>query len=176
MRTREKAALAVAGLAVAAAGATVFAGTSGAVGPSPAPSVQAAETSCVTDGAGMCTVRHALGTVPAVVVVSANTPGQFNAYMLNTVQGSYTATTFQVRAMFDQTTPKVGGAIWFSFAAYGGAAVSTTPKLPSTTLPPTTPTPTAPTPTTTAVPTTMPTSTTPAEASSPPGGGSGLGG
>ncbi|MFJ8912729.1 hypothetical protein [Amycolatopsis sp. NPDC102389] len=126
MRTREKAALAVAGLAVAAAGGTVFAGTSGAVGPSPAPSVQAAETSCVTDSAGMCTVQHALGAVPAVVVVSANTPGQFNAYMLNTVQGSYTATTFQVRAMFNQTTPKAGGAIWFSYAAYGAPIVQPT--------------------------------------------------
>lgn len=171
MRIREKAALAVAGLAVAAAGGTVFAGTSGAVGPSPSPSVQAAETSCVTDGAGMCTVQHALGAVPAVVVVSANTPGQFNAYMLNTVQGSYTATTFQVRAMFDQTTPKTGGAIWFSYAAYGGAPVTTTPKPPSTTLPPTTPT--TPTRPTSATPT--PT-TTPPETTTPPGGGSGLGG
>ncbi|MFC3455496.1 hypothetical protein [Amycolatopsis speibonae] len=163
MRTREKAALAVAGLAVAAAGGTVFAGTSGAVGPSPAPSAQAAETSCVTDGAGMCTVPHALGAVPAVVVVSANTPGQFNAYMLNTVQGSYTATTFQVRAMFNQTTPKAGGAIWFSYAAYGGQVS-----------PPTTPTPTkttSPTPTPT-----MPTSPTyPPTSETPPGGGSGAG-
>ncbi|MFE5504892.1 hypothetical protein ACFQ73_20175 [Amycolatopsis japonica] len=168
MRTREKAALAVAGLAVAAAGGTVFAGTSGAVGPSPAPSVQAAETSCVTDGAGMCTVQHTLGAVPAVVVVSANTPGQFNAYMLNTVQGSYTATTFKVRAMFDQTTPKVGGAIWFSYAAYGGApTTSPTPtKLPSST---TTPKPTTPT---TQTPTTMPPDTTTTSS----GGGSGLGG
>ncbi|MFE5566262.1 hypothetical protein ACFQ68_14850 [Amycolatopsis japonica] len=80
----------------------------------------------MTDGAGMCTVQHALGAVPAVVVVSANTPGQFNAYMLNTVQGSYTATTFKVRAMFDQTTPKVGGAIWFSYAAYGAPIVQPT--------------------------------------------------
>ncbi|MFI5560705.1 hypothetical protein ACIA2T_15625 [Amycolatopsis japonica] len=173
MRTREKAALAVAGLAVAAAGGTVLAGTSGAVGPSPAPSVQAAETSCVTDGAGMCTVQHALGAVPAVVVVSANTPGQFNAYMLNTVQGSYTATTFKVRAMFDQTTPKVGGAIWFSYAAYGGATATTSPtptKLPTTQ---TTPSATRP-PTTTQQPTTTPPGMTTTGA--PPGGGSGLGG
>ncbi|OLZ47244.1 hypothetical protein [Amycolatopsis keratiniphila] len=173
MRTREKAALAVAGLAVAAAGGTVFAGTSGAVGPSPAPSVQAAETSCVTDGAGMCTVQHALGAIPAVVVVSANTPGQFNGYMLNTVQGSYTATTFKVRAMFDQTTPKVGGAIWFSYAAYGGVTATTSPtptKLPTTQ---TTPSATRP-PTTTQQPTTTPPGTTTTGA--PPGGGSGLGG
>ncbi|AUI57311.1 hypothetical protein [Amycolatopsis sp. BJA-103] len=156
MKTRDKVALAAAGLAVAAAAGTVFAGTSGAVGPSPAPSVQAAETSCVTDGAGMCTVPHALGAVPAAVVVSANTPGQFNAYMLNTVQGSYTATTFQVRAMFNQTTPKAGGAIWFSFAAYGG------PVSP----------PTTPTPTPTAVPTTP---TYPPTPPTPPGGGSGSG-
>ncbi|MFI9457107.1 hypothetical protein [Amycolatopsis sp. NPDC052450] len=172
MRTREKAALAVAGLAVAAAGGTVLAGTSGAVGPSPAPNVQAAEASCVTDGAGMCTVQHALGTVPAAVVVSANTPGQFNAYMLNTVQGSYTATTFQVRAMFNQTTPKAGGAIWFSFAAYGGAPVTITP----------TPTKSSPTPTKPPTPTTAPTTVAPPTTTSelpgttPPGGGSGLGG
>ncbi|MER6666328.1 hypothetical protein ABT256_17435 [Amycolatopsis japonica] len=171
MRTREKAALAVAGLAVAAAGGTVFAGTSGAVGPSPAPSVQAAETSCVTDGAGMCTVQHALGAVPSVVVVSANTPGQFNAYMLNTVQGSYTATTFKVRAMFDQTTPKVGGAIWFSYAAYGGAPVTTTQLPPSTPMPTKTTTPTTTPPTTTPPP-----PTTSAETSGAPGGGSGPGG
>ncbi|WP_409495902.1 hypothetical protein [Amycolatopsis sp. cmx-11-12] len=167
MRTREKVALAAGGLAVTAAAGTVLAGTSGAVGPSPAPLVQAAEVSCVTDGAGMCTVQHALGAVPAVVVISANTPGQFNAYMLNTVQGSYTATTFQVRAMFNQTTPKVGGSIWFSYAAYGGQVSPPT----KTTLPPTTPT----------VPTTTPTTTPPSSdtpgpgTTTPPGGGSGLG-
>ncbi|MFI6303939.1 hypothetical protein ACIBCH_18870 [Amycolatopsis thailandensis] len=166
MRTREKAALAVAGLAVAAAGGTVFAGTSGAVGPSPAPSVQAAEASCVTDGAGMCTVQHALGAVPAVVVVSANTPGQFNAYMLNTVQGSYTATTFQVRAMFNQTTPKVGGAIWFSYAAYGGQVSPPTTQTPTKT----SPTPTRPTTATT--PTMAPITTSPPTSETPPGGGS----
>lgn len=172
MRTREKVALAAGGLAVAAATGTMFAGTSGAVGPSPAPLVQAAEVSCVTDGAGMCTVRHALGAVPAVVVVSANTPGQFNAYMLNTVQGSYTATTFQVRAMFNQTTPKVGGSIWFSYAAYGGqVSPPTTPT--KTTLPPTTPT----VPTTTPTTTTTPSSDPPGPGTtSSPGGGSGVGG
>lgn len=162
MRTREKVALAAGGLAVAAAAGTVFAGTSGAVGPSPAPLVQAAEVSCVTDGAGMCTVQHALGAVPALVVVSANTPGQFNAYVLNTVQGSYTATTFQVRAMFNQTTPKVGGSIWFSYAAYGGAPATSSP-MPTKTTPPTTPTPAT-------------TTATEQPPTSPPGGGSGLGG
>ncbi|WP_181772542.1 hypothetical protein [Amycolatopsis pittospori] len=170
MKTREKVALAAGGLAVAAAAGTVFAGTSGAVGPSPAPSVQAAETSCVTDGAGMCTVQHALGAVPAVVVVSANTPGQFNAYMLNTVQGSYTATTFQVRAMFNQTTPKAGGAIWFSYAAYGGAV--SPPTTPTATTPKPTPKPTTPLPTTTPTPTPTPSD----PPSSLPGGGSTTGG
>lgn len=174
MRTREKVALAAAGLAVAAAAGTVFAGTSGAVGPSPAPLVQAAEVSCVTDGAGMCTVQHALGAVPAVVVVSANTPGQFNAYVLNTVQGSYTATTFQVRAMFNQTTPKVGGSIWFSYAAYGGAPATSSPMPTKTTLPPTTTRPTtATTPTTTTPPSSDPPGT---GTTSTPGGGSGAGG
>ncbi|RSN63298.1 hypothetical protein DMH01_11970 [Amycolatopsis sp. WAC 04182] len=32
------------------------------------------------DGAGMCTVQHALGADPAVVVVSANTPGQWFSF------------------------------------------------------------------------------------------------
>ncbi|MEV7552933.1 hypothetical protein AB0N89_25255 [Amycolatopsis sp. NPDC089917] len=173
MRTREKAALVVAGLAVAAAGGTVFAGTSGAVGPSPAPTVQAAEASCVTDGAGMCTVQHALGLVPAVVVVSANTPGQFNAYMLNTVQGSYTANTFQVRAMFNQTTPKVGGAIWFSYVAYGGQVSPPTTQTPPATSSPM-PTSAPPRPTTTTPAPTSPATT--GMSSTPPGGGSGLGG
>ncbi|WP_410604343.1 hypothetical protein [Amycolatopsis sp. lyj-90] len=170
MKTRDKVALAAAGLAVASAAGTVFAGTSGAVGPSPAPSVQAAETSCVTDGAGMCTVPHALGAVPAAVVVSANTPGQFNAYMLNTVQGSYTATTFQVRAMFNQTTPKAGGAIWFSFAAYGGPVSPPTTATPTKTPPKTTP------PATTSPTTALPPTTTPVPTTTPtPGGGSGSG-
>ncbi|MEU3622196.1 hypothetical protein BS329_39280 [Amycolatopsis coloradensis] len=167
MKTREKVALAAGGLAVAAAAGTVFAGTSGAVGPSPAPLVQAAEVSCVTDGAGMCTVRHGLGVVPAVVVVSANTPGQFNAYMLNTVQGSYTATTFQVRAMFNQATPKVGGSIWFSYAAYGGQVSPTSSPMPPKTTPP---------PMTTRPTTTPPSSEPPGPGTTTtPGGGSGLG-
>ncbi|WP_249027257.1 hypothetical protein [Amycolatopsis lexingtonensis] len=96
---------ALGGALVVTAGAVAFAGASAAVGPSPAPLVQAAQATCVTDGNGFCTVTHGLGKVPEAVVVSANTPGPFNAFMLNTVQGSYTATTFQVRAMFTQTAP-----------------------------------------------------------------------
>ncbi|WP_318306506.1 hypothetical protein [Amycolatopsis solani] len=110
---------ALGGAAVVAAGAVAFAGASAAVGPSPAPIVQAAQATCVTDGSGFCTVTHGLGKVPEAVVVSADTPGPFNAFMLNTVQGSYTATTFQVRAMFTQTAPKTFGQIWFTYAAYG---------------------------------------------------------
>jgi hypothetical protein len=139
---------AAAGALVVTAGAVVFAGASAAVGPSPAPLVQAAQATCVTDGNGICTVTHSLGKVPEAVVVSPNTPSPFNAFVLNTVQGSATATTFQVRAMFTQTTPKTFGQIWFSYAAYGTATppTITTPKTtftepPSSTMPPTTTTP-----------------------------------
>jgi hypothetical protein len=141
---------ALAGASVVTAGAVVFSGASAAVGPSPAPVVQAAEATCVTDGNGFCTVTHSLGKVPAAILVSPNTPAAFNAFTLNTVQGSYTATTFQVRAMFTQTTPKTFGQIWFTYAAYGAA---TTPTFPTTltSAPPTTPktTATMPPPTTT---------------------------
>jgi hypothetical protein len=96
----------------------------------------------VTDGNGFCTVSHGLGKVPDAIVVSPGTPSAFNAFTLNTVLGSYTATTFQVRAMFGQTTPKTFGQIWFTYAAYGSAApTSTTTLFPP---PPTTPTTTTP--------------------------------
>src|SRR5436309_9124355 len=110
---------ALGGALVVAAGAVVFAGASAAVGPSPAPIVQAAQAGCLTDGNGVCTVTHSLGRVPDAIVVSPNTPSPNNGFMLNTVLGSYTTTTFQVRAMFSQTTPKAGGQIWFTYAAYG---------------------------------------------------------
>jgi hypothetical protein len=136
---------ALAGALAVTAGAVVFAGASAAVGPSPAPIVQAAQATCVTDGNGFCTVTHSLGKVPEAVVVSPNTPSAFNGFVLNTVLGSYTATTFQVRAMFTQTTPKAFGQIWFTYAAYGSAAPPTTP----TTLSETPPTSTTSPPTTT---------------------------
>ncbi|EOD70180.1 hypothetical protein [Amycolatopsis vancoresmycina] len=149
MRIGTRTALAaLAGAAVVTAGAVAFGGASAADGPAPAPLVQAAQASCLTDGAGLCTVTHGLGKVPEVIVVSPNTPGQFNGFMLNTVQGSYTATTFQVRAMFSQTTPKTFGQIWFSYAAYAAPTAPTTPT--TTTLPPTTTPPSTPTPTSSA--------------------------
>ncbi|MCR6483146.1 hypothetical protein M8542_09980 [Amycolatopsis sp. OK19-0408] len=160
MGTRVLAALG--GAVVVAAGAVVFASTSAAVGPAPAPIVQAAQASCFTDGNGICTVTHGLGKVPEAVVVSPNTPSPFNAFTLNTVFGSYTATTFQVRAMFTQTAPKTFGQIWFSYAAYGSpSAPPTTVTTPTTPPPPTTtlkpPTTTTPPPATTPDPTTTPT-------------------
>ncbi len=69
--------------------------------------------------------------------MSPNTPSPFNGFVLNTVLGSYTATTFQVRAIFTQTTPKTFGQIWFTYAAYGSAAP---PQFPTTSDSPTTPT------------------------------------
>jgi len=152
---------ALAGALVVTAGAVVFAGASAAVGPSPAPIVQAAQATCVTDGNGFCTVTHSLGKVPDAVVVSPNTPSPFNAFVLNTVLGSYTASTFQVRAMFTQTTPKTFGQIWFTYAAYGTPAAppTTTATQPPTTTPKTTPT------------TPPPPSTTPPPATTTSGGG-----
>ncbi|MDT7800901.1 MAG: hypothetical protein QOI78_4334 [Actinomycetota bacterium] len=132
---------ALAGASVVTAGVVVFAGASAAVGPSPAPIVQAAQASCLTDGNGFCTVSHGLGKVPDAIVVSPNTPSAFNAFTLNTVLGSYTATTFQVRAMFAQTTPKTFGQIWFTYAAYGSAPPPPTTQFPTTS---DTPTPTTP--------------------------------
>lgn len=160
MGTRARtAAAALAAASVVTAGAVAFAGASAAVGPAPAPVVQAAQATCVTDGNGICTVTHGLGEVPEAIVVSPNTPNGFNGFMLNTVQGSFTATTFQVRAMVTQTKPKPFGQIWFSYAAYGSPAAppstSTAPTTPTTATPPST-TPSTPTPTPTTPGTTTP--------------------
>ncbi|SEF32645.1 hypothetical protein SAMN05421837_106361 [Amycolatopsis pretoriensis] len=143
---------ALAGALVVTAGAVAFAGASSAVGPSPAPIVQAAQATCLTDGTGVCTVTHSLGKVPEAIVVSPNTPSPNNAFTLNTVLGSYTATTFQVRAMFNQTTPKTFGQIWFTYAAYGSPTAP-----PPTTTPKTTPQTTTPPPPTSSDPTSTPT-------------------
>jgi hypothetical protein len=159
---------ALSGALVVTAGAVVFTGVSGAAGPSPVPIVQAAQATCVTDGGGLCTVTHSLGAVPEAIVVSPNTPNPLDGFMLNTVQGSFTATTFQVRAMVSQTTPKTFGQIWFSYAAYAAAAAPPATITPSTTPPITTTRPTTPTPTT--VPTTPTISPTPTI--TPTGGGS----
>ncbi|SFW76020.1 hypothetical protein [Amycolatopsis australiensis] len=93
--------------------------------------------------------------------MSANTPAAYNGFMLNTVLASYTATTFQVRAMFTETSPKAFGQVWFT---YGAPAAPPTTSIvvpaPTTTAPPMS---TWTTPATTADPTT---------AASPAGGGS----
>lgn len=164
MRTRAGIVVAAVGGALATVVAGVaFAATPTAVGPSPAPLTEAAEATCTTDSGGFCTVHHGLGVVPAAVVVSPNTPAPYNAFMLNTVLGSYTATSFQVRAMFGQTQPKPYGQIWFTYVAYAGAP---TPPPPTTTIPTRT---TAPPPTST---TTHPPSTTTPPTTTPTGGGS----
>jgi hypothetical protein len=124
-----------------------------------------AVTSCWTDSKGMCTVAHGLGVKPDAVLVSPNTPAGYNAFMLNTMRDSYTATTFTVRAMFNQTTPKTNGEIWFTYHASVGmqqpppssTTVTTPPS--TTTAEPTTTTPVTSTPiTTTSLPTTTTTS------------------
>jgi hypothetical protein len=97
--------------------------------------------SCFTDGAGQCTVKHRLGVIPDAVLVSANTPNNFNGFMLNTQQGSFTATTFTIRAMFNQSTPKTNSTVWFTYHAY---SAGTTPPPPTTTVVPPPTTTTAP--------------------------------
>lgn len=127
--------------------------------------------SCTTDANGVCAIAHTLGVAPDAVVVSANTPGQFNAYIVNTVQGTFTGKTFKVRAMFSQTKPKAFGTIWVAYVASVGMGTPppTTEPPPSTTPASTTPV-TSTTSTTTPV-TTTPTSTTPVTTtSSPPTG------
>lgn len=142
----------------AAAVAAVVGFTSAAVGQTAdTPRFEFKQASCTTDAKGECTVSHTLGVVPSTVVVSANTPGSYNAFMLNTIRDSFTASTFKVRAMFSQSQPKANGTIWFSYAAYAaGAAVPPPPPPPSSsTVPPVT----TPPPSSSTVP---PPSTTPA--------------
>ncbi|MGW3992342.1 GH12 family glycosyl hydrolase domain-containing protein [Amycolatopsis sp. NPDC004772] len=128
--------------------------------------------SCTTDANGICAIAHTLGTIPDTVVVSANTPGQYNGFLLNTVQGSYTEKTFKVRAMFAQTKPKTFGTIWISYIASVGMGTPPPPPPTSATTSPgtTTPTTAAP-PSSTAPPTTTvtPSSTTaPTTTTTPP--------
>jgi hypothetical protein len=100
-------------------------------------------------------------------VVSANTPGAFNGFMVNTVRDSYTATTFKVRAMFAPSQPKSGGQIWIAYVASAGmkqppaSSDTPTPTPTPTTTVPTTSSPPSTVPTTTVPPTTPPTTTTP---------------
>jgi hypothetical protein len=134
--------------------------------------------SCTTDANGVCAIVHTLGVVPDAVVVSANTPGQFNAYIVNTVQGSFTDKAFKVRAMFSQTKPKALGTIWVAYVASVGMGAppttseppTSTPPAISSTVPPTT-TPvtstTAPPPTTATTPVTSTTTAPPAACASP---------
>jgi hypothetical protein len=109
-------------------------------------------TQCNLNSAGRCTVPHRLGVVPDAILLTANTPDSFNGFTLNTVRDSWTATSFELRAMYNQNTPKTSGTIWFSYVAYPPSS----PPPTTTTVPPTTTTTT-----TTAVPTTTTTTTTP---------------
>lgn len=178
MGTKARTALAaLAGAAAITAGAAAFAGASSAAGTVPGPQTQAGQLSCVIDSSGYCTVQHYLGVVPEAVLVSPVTPTTGGSYFLSTVQGSYTATTFRVRAMVTQSTPKAAGQIWFSYAIYPPLTppatytptptptdyTSTAPGTPST-IPWPTPTPTGYTstaPTPSGTPTYTPPSTTP---------------
>lgn len=119
--------------------------------------------SCTTNGNGVCSIAHTLGVVPDAVVVSANTPGNFNAFILNTVPGSFTATSFKVRAMYTQTTPKAYGTIWVAFVASVGMG---TPP-PPTTEPPSSTTPATST-TATTTPITSTTAPPPSTSTTPP--------
>jgi hypothetical protein len=138
----------------------------------PAPQIAAGSGSCTTDANGICSLKHTLGAVPDSVVVSANTPAAFNGFFVNTVNGSYTATDFKVRAMFNQTTPKQFGTIWVSWVAYAKGVTPPPPPSTSTVVPPpstTTPVTTTPAPptSTTVVPPTTTTSAPPAGCANP---------
>lgn len=124
------------------AAAFIPAGASG-----PVQLVDYGSVSCPLDSGGRCTVQHNLGVVPAAVVVSPNTPPGWNGFMLNTIRDSFTATSFQVRAMTTASQPKNGGVIWLSYVAYASGTPPTTTAPPSTTtttVPPTTTTTTTP--------------------------------
>ncbi|WP_410613428.1 hypothetical protein [Amycolatopsis sp. lyj-109] len=145
---------ALAGAAAVTAGAVAFAGASSAAGPSPAPFVQAAQATCVVDGSGYCTVSHSLGAIPEAILVTPIMPDASYGYLLGTVQGSYTTTTFRVRALTGQDTPKTYSQIWFSYAVYAPPSTpgSSTPPVTSWE-PPTDTTTQQPPPSTTVSPT-----------------------
>lgn len=131
-------------LSIGAAAVAAMLGFTAAAATSTAPKgPEFRSASCTTDAQGICTVQHSLGVAPTAVLVSPATPAPFYSYNLNTVNGSYTPTTFQVRAMFTPTEPKAFGTIWFTYAAY--AEGTTTPPPPPTSDTPTPP-PTSDTP------------------------------
>ena len=131
--TARTALAALAGAAAVTAGAVAFAGASAAAGPSPAPFVQAAQATCVVDGSGYCTVSHSLGVIPEAILVSPIMADAGYGYLLGTVQGSYTATTFRVRALASQDTPKTYSQIRFSYAAYAPPSTPGSSTPPATT-------------------------------------------
>lgn len=106
--------------------------------------------SCRTDTAGYCSVTHAMGMTPTDIEVSPRIPAGKKAYTLSVVPGSETTTTFAVRALRPDGTPKSTSTIRFTYWAYGD------PSLPEPTTSPTTTStvPTTSAPTTTVVPTT----------------------
>lgn len=162
--------LAAAGLSLATVVAVVGVSMSSAT---TEPRMVTGTGSCTTDVNGVCTLTHSLGVVPDAVVVSANTPGAFNAFIVNTVQGSFTDKTFKVRAMFSQAKPKAFGTIWVAWIASVGMGLppaTTQPPPPTTSAPSTTPpTTTMPPPSTTPPATTTPATTTPATTTTPAG-------
>lgn len=159
---RLKAALAaVTAVAVVSIGVAVAANAA-----DPAPQIAAGAGSCTTDAQGICTLKHTLGSVPDTIVVSANTPGNFNGFFINTLNGSYTATDFKVRAMFSQTVPKPNGTIWVSWIAYAKGSTPSPPPTTTTVVPPVSTTPPV-----TTTPKPPPTTVTPPPTSTPPPAG-----
>jgi hypothetical protein len=139
------------------------------------PKTETRLVSCTTNSNGVCTVKHTLGVVPAAILVTPNIPSGNYGYMLNTVQNSFTATDFKVRAMFSQSSAKTNGTIWFSYQAYAPGVTPPPPPSTTTPVPPPTTSTTVPSTTTTPVPTSttpVPTTTTtqPPPAGTCPGG------
>lgn len=150
--------------AVLVAAVAVVLGVAVASGPAPQSASAAApaamvsasgQSTCTTNGAGVCTIAHTLGVIPTVVQLTAVSYNGTSGWSPMYVQGSATATTFQMRVVHGTTSSPNSsvGVMWTVWA----------PASP----PPTTTTTTAPTTTTT---TTVPPTTTTTSNPPPPSG------
>lgn len=102
-----------------------------AIGPNPAPSIEALTRSCTTDSLGYCTVSHSLGVVPdAVDLTPKVATGVTPYYTLSGVSTGLTTTTVKVRAMTSSTASLNNKAITFWMVVYGVVTPPTTTTTP----------------------------------------------
>jgi hypothetical protein len=109
----------------------INAGRADAVGPAPAPLTEASTVTCRTDGAGYCTVSHALGVVPESVLLTPTLYRGTTPYLLGLASSS--PTTLQVRAAFAPAYPMANAKIEFSYAVFAAPTPTSTTTTTTTT-------------------------------------------